>query len=201
VTVVGDGYPSVVVDFGRDAALSPAALAGGALWSAGTAFPLKDLRDWALLVLNKEGVWPVDVCMAVNTFDAFINNVNVSAKWNSVNEKMQGTLVAGQELVEGGVYMGSIEGFNIFVYAGWYIDDADAEQQILPNSWLFMASPALEGVQAYGAIKDHDSLAAVPYFPKSWTQPDPSVRFLMLQSAPLVVPTRPNATFGRQVIA
>jgi hypothetical protein len=40
----------------------------------------------------------------------------------------------------------------------------------------------------------------VPYFVKSWTEEDPSVRFLMLQSAPLVFPTRPNASFKAKVL-
>ena len=31
------------------------------------------------------------------------------------------------------------------------------------------------------------------YFTKSWLEEDPSVRWLLLQSAPLVVPYRPNA--------
>jgi hypothetical protein len=55
-------------------------------------------------------------------------------------------------------------------------------------------------VQHYGAIKDEAAgMQALDYFSKSWTQPDPAVRFLMLQSAPLVVPYRVNATLAAKV--
>ena len=63
-----------------------------------------------------------------------------------------------------------------------------------------MASPALEGVQAYGAIRDEEiGLQPVPYYVKSWIQEDPSVRYVMLQSAPIMVPFRPNASLAAKV--
>ena len=63
-----------------------------------------------------------------------------------------------------------------------------------------MTSPALEGVQAYGAIRDEEiGLQPVPYYVKSWIQYDPSVRYAMLQSAPIMVPFRPNASVAVKV--
>ena len=35
---------------------------------------------------------------------------------------------------------------------------------------------------------------ALRYFSKSWLEEDPAVRWLLMQSAPLVVPYRPNAS-------
>ena len=54
-------------------------------------------------------------------------------------------------------------------------------------------------VRHFGAILDHDSLVAEPYFPKSWLEKDPSVRYLLMQTAPLLVPYRANATFRAKV--
>jgi hypothetical protein len=39
------------------------------------------------------------------------------------------------------------------------------------------------------------------YFTKSWTIPDPSTRILLMQSAPLMVPYRINASFSAKVLS
>lgn len=197
VTVAGDGYPSVTVDFQRDAALSIAALTNTARWSQAGSKPMTNLRAWAKIGLQKSGVWPSDVTMSPDAFDAFINNSTITSRWLAANANAAGSIQVGAPLVEGGIYMGSLDGFNFFQYAGWYIPEgANSESPILPEGEVFMASPAVEGVRAFGAIKDHDALRAVPFFPKSWAENDPSVRYLLLQSAPLTVPTRPNASIG-----
>jgi hypothetical protein len=59
----------------------------------------------------------------------------------------------------------------------------------------------MQGVKAFGAIQDHESLEAVPYFSKSWLEEDPSRRMVMTQSAPLLVPYRPNASLCATVTA
>ena len=201
VVLTGDQYPTVTVDFQRDATLTPANLAAGNLWSATTATPLDNLKTWALLGLKKSGVYLTDVIMAIDVYQAFVNHATVSARWSAQNSGQLGTSLAlGKPQVEGAVFMGQIDGFNIFVYAGWYIDETDTENEILPAKYLIMSAPAaVEGVRAFGAIKDHASLQEAEYFAKSWEDHDPSVRYLMLQSAPLMVPLRPNATLGVRV--
>lgn len=197
----GEQYPAVTVDFQRDATLSPAS--PSILWSAATtAKPLNDLRTWALAMLKKSGVYGKDVVMAVDVFQAFIATSQVSARWQALNANQIGTAITlGAPQIEGGVYMGSIDGFDIFVYAGWYIDESDVEHEIHPSGWITMTAPAaIEGVRAHGAIKDVEAPIEAEYYPKSWTEPDPSVRYLMLQSAPLTTPVRPNASLGVQVL-
>lgn len=195
--VAGDGYPSVTVDFGRAASLTIAALTGSNRWDQTGSKPLANLKTWAKAALQKSGVWPGDVLMSPNVFSAFIENATVAARWQAQNVGAHGTLQLGAPLMEGGIYMGSIDGFNIFQYAGWYVaEGGSSETEILPEGEVVMASPLVDGVRAYGAIKDMDSLKAVPFFAKSYTENDPSVRYLLLQSAPLIVPSRPNATVG-----
>ena len=65
---------------------------------------------------------------------------------------------------------------------------------------VIVASQDIEGVQAFGAIQDPSAgYVAVPFYPKSWIQDDPGQRFLMTQSAPLVVPLRPNGSVAATV--
>jgi len=61
---------------------------------------------------------------------------------------------------------------------------------------VLVISPELDGVRCFGAIKDEEAgFQALPYFPKSWLEKDPAVRYLLMQSAPLPVPYRVNASF------
>jgi hypothetical protein len=199
VTIVGDKYPQAILDFGRAAGNTVIA---SPLWST-TSNPLDDLQNWSQIVLKSTGVMLTDVIMTVDSWIAFRNNTNVKDRLNlqRVLQTMP-TMTQAAQIEEGGVFMGNADGFNIFVYSGWYVDPADGvEKTILPVGTLLLCSPAMEGVRAFGAIRDEEAgLQAVPYYVKSWIEPDPSVRFIMLQSAPLLVPYRPNASFKAKVV-
>lgn len=194
VTVTGDQYPTTVVDFLRDAACTPAALAGTARWGQAAAKPLDDLQTWSLVSLLKAGVGTVDVIMDVDAWIQFRKDAKVETRlnqWRNANVALATDAIQA----EGGTYMGTIDAFNIFVYAGYYVDDqTGTEGPILPSGTVILTSAAVEGVRAYGAIKDLKSLQPVPYFVKSWEEEDPSARLLLMQSAPLTVPHRPNAS-------
>jgi hypothetical protein len=144
-----------------------------------------------------------DVVMSTDAWAAFRSNASVN-NWvtNSRALTTPPSLSMDQAITEGGVYMGTVDVFNIYVYAGWYVDPADGvEKPIIPNGTVILTSPQLQGVRAYGAIRDEEAgLQALPYFVKSWIEPDPSVRFIMLQSAPLLVPYRPNCSVKARVL-
>jgi len=199
VTVVGDQYPSVVVDFGRDSSLTITKTSGNK-WGDSGVKPLSDLQTWALLCLKKAGAQPIDVLMDVDTWSVFKEDATVEKRLET-RRVTENAMSMNAVVEEGGVYQGTIDGFNIFTYAGWYLDDNGTEQPILPSGTVIMASAQVQGVQAYGAIRDEKAgFQAMPMFPKSWVEEDPSVRYVMTQSAPLVVPTRPNATLCATVL-
>lgn len=195
VTVAGDLYPTQVVNFGRQSA-NTVVLTGSALWDAAGVNPLDNLQDWALIVLQACGAMPTDIIMDVAAWKIFRGNPQVTARLNLQRVyQAPPTMAQDAQMKEGGVFMGTIDGFNIWVYAGYYLDQANTQQLIIPNRTVLMATPQIEGVRAFGAIRDEEAgYQAVPYFPKSWVEKDPAVRYLLMQSAPLVVPTRPNAS-------
>jgi len=199
VTVSGDNYPTKVVNFGRDSAHT-IALGAGSKWGEAGVKPLDDLQDWSQIVLKTEGAQPMDVVMDVDAWKIFRADSEVQARLDT-RRVMENAMRLDAQMTEGGVYMGTVDGFNIFVYSGWYIDDTGTEQPILPSGTVLMSGPQLEGVRAFGAIRDHAAgLMAMPYFPKSWVTEDPSQRWIMTQSAPLVVPTRVNASLSASVL-
>jgi hypothetical protein len=189
-----------VVDFQRSASHT---FTAAPLWSAATPPILNNLQDWAQIALEDTGVFPNDVIMTVDVWKVFRSDPAVQSVLNIFRRlgEAPGVMPMAQ-VTEGGVLMGNIEGFNIWVYSGWYVDPADGvEKPIIPPGTVIMASPAIEGVQAYGAIRDEEiGLQPVPYYVKSWIQYDPSVRYVMLQSAPIMVPFRPNASVAAKVL-
>ena len=200
VLIEGEKYPPVMVDFGR---LPSHSAVAAPLWGDINAKPLTDLDNWSGIALQDTGVLTQDVVMPPNVWSVFRNNAQVKEEINLYRAASQPpSLQSGNKPEEGGVFMGTVGGYAIYVYAGWYVDPKDnVEKQIWPANKIAILSPQLMGVRAFGAIKDERAgLQAMPFFPKSWVQEDPSVRFLLMQSAPLLVPYRVNASMSAQVL-
>jgi hypothetical protein len=194
-TVVGDGYPSTVVDYGRAAGNTIADLTTTARWGDSADAPLDNLQDWGQITLQASGAFGVDVIMGVDAWKKFRSDTEVKDRLKQINSA--GTNMSqAAAAVEGLQYMGTIDNINIFVYGGWYVDPATGtETAIWPTKSVWVGSTLVEGVRAFGAIQDEEiGLQAMPYAPKTWITKDPAVRWLMMQSAPLTVPTRPDAT-------
>lgn len=191
VTVKGDQYPEVLVDFGRHADLTKA-LTLGARWGESGVSPLADVQAWSMLVTLHSGAAANTLVMDVKAWQLFSADPAVTKLLDRFRGADQlNAIVVG----EGGRYMGNIGDFDIWVYAGWYEHpDTGALTPYLPDHTVIVTGPDLEGTRAYGAIRDEQAgFQAVPFFSKSWVEQDPAVRFLLMQSAPLPVPYRVNA--------
>ncbi|BEP50522.1 major capsid protein [Variovorax sp. V116] len=197
VTVKGEQYPTVVVDFGRHADLT-VELTAGDRWGETGVDPLEDVQKWSMGVTQHSGAAGNTLIMDVKSWQLFSAAPSVQKLLDRFRgaDKLNATVLG-----EGGRYMGNIGDFDIWVYAGWYEDpDTGALTPYLPDYTVLITSPDLEGTRAYGAIKDEESgFQAMPYFSKSWVEKDPAVRLLLLQSAPLPVPYRVNASMSAKV--
>lgn len=198
VTVAGDKYRSVDVDFGREAALE-VTLTSTDQWDDAGSDPLGDLSDWSVLAMQQPaGAALTDFIMDPAAFKLFRNHADVQAKLDTRRE-LGSELIGRPQTEEGLHFKGTIDGFNIWVYQAWYETTIGTLVPFFPANTVVGATPAIEGVQHFGAILDEDALMAMAYYPKSWVEPDPSRRFVMTQSAPLVVPGRPNASLKATV--
>ncbi|WP_412057324.1 major capsid protein [Bartonella sp. DGB2] len=198
VTVSGEDYPTKIVDFKRDPALT-LALTGAVKWSNIDAPALDHLEDWAGLIQEKSGAVARHVIMDPKAWRHFRKNKQVigqleirrgTAATISTDPIIRGQ---GQEKAR---YVGSIGDFDFYVYNDVYINDNGQLRHLLPDATVVLVSrEQLEGTRCYGMIMDEKaSFKAVRYFSKSWLEEDPAVRWLLLQSAPLIVPYRPNAS-------
>lgn len=199
VTVKGEGFDTVVVDFGRDAGLTITKTAGTKWGDAGVE-PAEDLEAWALTVLQGSGSSIRTIIMDPNAWTKFRKSSALLDKKLDLSRVKSGEINLGM-LPDHVQYKGNDGTFDYWVYADWYVDpDTGNETAMLPSGTVIGVGDVM-GVRHFGAIKDEDAgYQSREYFSKSWVQQDPSVRFLLMQSAPLMVPYRPNASFCATVL-
>lgn len=198
IVIKGDGIEAEI-DFGMDQD-NLATLTGGDKWSAPTtAHPLDDFRELKRQGLNRSGVGATDAILGSNAYADFMkcDDVIGSSTKKSLFDltNVQLGRINPQELPDGVTYIGRLTepALDLWTYDEWYIDENTNEEKpmIDPDS-VILGSRNGQGTQCYGAIKDVDAieagLFAVPRYPKVWTEKDPSARYFMLQSAPLIVP-------------
>lgn len=191
-SIIGEGF-NALVDFGRDANQT-IVLAGAARWGQAGISAISNLEDWALATAKLEGAMPRDIIMDIEAWRLFRKDAEVKDVINMRRVMdIEAKYVGG---ASGATHMGSFGQFEVWLYAEWYTDDAGVTQPLLPVNTVIGASPQTEGVRHFGAIRDEEAgYQSMEMFPKSWLNKDPSVRYLMMQSAPLLAPYRPNATF------
>jgi hypothetical protein len=202
-TIKGEGYASVEVDFKRAAGQTLTLPSGGyTKWDSASPTPLDNLEDWALTVAQASGATVTDVLFTIGAWRKF--RANTAAK-EAIDTQL-GQLANFQipiASIEGLEFKGTIGGKRLWVYTGWYVDpDTGNEVAIIPDGWVILvAQNGLLGTRHFGAIRDEQAgFQAREFFSKSWFVEDPPVRYLMTQSAPLIVPYRPNASMAVKVI-
>lgn len=203
VTIAGESYPTSVVDFGRDAALS-VTLSGGARWNQTTADIVTDIENMASLVRRKSrGTIVSDIIMNGVTW----SYMRARIKDDLILKKLFDTQlnVAPTSTVDIGPrngntdaeQVGSLSGrFKIWVYDGFYNDENFGEVAFIPdNKVIFISNAGVEGTQYQGAIMDVEAnMEPRDVFTKTKMEFDPSALRVLTQSAPLVAPRRANAS-------
>lgn len=194
-----DTTETKVITFGRDADLQ-ITKGAGTRWGESGVKPTKDLRDWALLVLKKSGSRVQSVIHDVAAWEKYLGSADVEKTLDL--SRIKSGEIDLNSLPDHVQYMGKHGGFDHWVYTEWYYDEGTSAEVSLLDSGRVIGVGDVLGVRHFGAIKDEAAgFKPVEYFPKSWVTEDPSVRFLLMQSAPLMVPYRINASFSAKVLA
>lgn len=198
IVVKGENYPERIVDFRRDAALTiDLTIDSAKRWGETGVSPIDDLERWFGLTGEKSNAAP-SICTM--TEDAW-SLVKEDPKFDKMLDRTRGQDAAVSLGFKPGVpgsptYKGRLGSVDFYTYNDTFRDPVtNAITTLLPPYTVMWSAPgALEGALHFGAILDEDAgFQSVDIFPKSWTEKDPSVRWLLSQSAPLPVPRRPNA--------
>lgn len=211
VVIKGEDYPEVTVDFRRNADLT-IQLTGGARWDQSAANPLLDLAEARREANGQSGAVIKRFVFGATAWADFCARVDLKDLWD---KNYGGVTIEGigriQQLNNGfedGVeYMGAIQGLNgqgrmeFIVDTTRYLNpETGAETYYLEQDCVVGVGDGMRGVRCFGAIMDiRAGFQAMESFYKNWYTEDPSQELLLTQSAPLMVPREPNATFKIKV--
>lgn len=206
VTISGEDYPSTLVDFRRDGSLT-STLTGAAKWDQATGAPLTDLKNMRMAANGLSGARISKHVFGATAWDLFCQRVDVKELMNKNYGGREVAVTLMSDGYRGQEYMGRIAGLNgagaidVWVDTSSYVDPEDgAEKYFLDQSTVVGVSEMIEGVRCFGAIMDHVAgFRPLDYFFKNYFNDNPSVEYLLSQSAPLMVPKNPNATFSIKV--
>lgn len=195
-----------VVDFDL-ASTHKVTLSGNDLWSAtSTADPIDDLQTWVQLIQEDAGFNPDIILMAPDVAKALM--AYFLAKSDSARMQAlavdRGTLRPEAPAAPGGAtFLGNLNevGVPMYSYAAKYTNLAGNVQPLIPSGKVIVASIAgMQAKKQYGLIRDLKAAYATPRFAKSWEEEDPSVRWLMVQSAPIMNPYNVDAYMYANVL-
>jgi hypothetical protein len=207
VTIQGEGFPTSVIDFGRYSGLT-VVLTGNSQWGVSgnlvegkDPLPTRNIEDWQQLVLQQSGAVVTDIVFTKTAWLLFLNAVGVyGAVYYPRLGESGNVLDPGARIRKGAVYKGVWGQYNLWLYNDWYVDENGVEQPMLPDGTIIMSGPEMLGTRAFGQILDPMfNYAALPFAPKTWVENDPPQRLMMMQSAPVVIPSRVNACLAATV--
>ena len=204
VTIAGEDYPSVTVNFRRHSSLNYQLLTT-ARWSESTAAPLDDITAAKVNAHNRSGYKITRLIYGANAWKHFTARVDLKGMMDRNFGGLDVSVTRMYDAYEGQEYLGVIQGIGgggrieAWLDTSKYVDEAGAEQFFLDQDTV-VGVGGIEGIRCFGAIRDVREMRALEQFTKMWVQEDPSVEYILSQSAPLMVPKRPNASFKIKVV-
>lgn len=193
-----DAHKEFHINFGRSAT-NNIILAGDAVLSheSKSVFPL--LRHMKRMVAAKSGM-TADVCiLGSSVVDVFLDNETVQKRLDLTRLNVGAINV--QQMGPGVTYWGYFAdpGLDVYSYDVTYSDKDGEVHEMVPDDMIFVGASGV-GKLLFAAIRDLDGLFATDYFSKSWTEPDPSTAWVLMQTSPLTVPYYVNAYVGAHVL-
>lgn len=212
VLISGEDYPDTLVDFRRHANLT-ITLTGAAKWDQATANPLQDLKEARIEANGQSGARIRTVVFGANAWDLFTQRVDLKDILDTRYRGVQADSITRINALTDGYpdsieYMGRLAGVNGQGAIDCWVDttrfinpETGLEDYYLDQNTVCGVAPeAMGGTRCFGAIKDKKAgYRAMEFFFKNWEIEDPSQEYLLTQSAPLMVPRDPNATYSMKV--
>lgn len=198
---------SVTIDFGRDAGHTITKTAGN-YWTDAGINPWDDLQSYIDTVsAAKFGAAPTDIMLGSAAWAALQSHADTEKKLNKDIRGAESIFVERGLIVKDPLnpftLVGMAGSIRIWLVSGignTFKSGGNTVNILNPNEVL-VASGAVDGVKAFGAILDVNHLRPADIWSKMWDEQDPSARFIMSQSAPLMIPVNVNATLKATVTA
>lgn len=201
ISLVDDSYPDTgIISFERDPGHS-IILTGLTRWDQSGSDILGNLIDWArLMTIAQHGGSPTRITFGANAWTAFVRDPETKEQLDTQMRGTNATFTTGLTGQNDVVFKGTYGGMELYLYQGYYTDENDVSVPLMSPDEVLLSSNNVMGIRAYGAIFDFDSLNVQQRFTKMWPNEDPSVEYVMTQTAPLMIPMNPNATLRAKVV-
>lgn len=195
-TVSGEGVPTYVVDFGRNAANT---FVPALAWTSPLSTPVKDIQAMTRLVLDGGG-FPADILvLGADVYDAIVAHHDVNDI--IVNNGFTASKLLNTELavaIRGAEYKGrwgGANGIEVWMYSDKYRDEAGILQDMFPPDGVVVASTkGMYGKRAYGGINVLGQFGAVEMYGYQYNSPDLQSVFHETLSNALMIAGNPDAT-------
>jgi hypothetical protein len=204
-SVAGTGVPAnaAVVSFGRDTANTKTLLTTSRWLDANTGVsPWDNLEEW----VNLPKTAPIKKIIMGNAAwrylkrdTKFTTMVNLEALRGTTMDNLPGFQVATPKALGGVTYRGTLYGTGIplYTYADTYVNLDGVETLYVPTDAVIGVPDDSYGFQCFASIEDANAnYMGMEYFLRNWMSEDPANPQIMLQSAPLMVHTKIDSTFG-----
>ncbi len=169
-------------------------------WTAETADPIADIKEWRSKVQEKGHVNCDVAIMSQDTAHAFLKNKIVKELLDTKAYDL--ATIAPKELPNGATYLGTLHelGLDIYEYNEFYLDDwtdpsNPTQKPLVPEKTVALLSTASQFGRYYGAVTiindDTKAFETVEgeMVPETWVERNPARRFVQLNSRYLPVPT------------
>jgi hypothetical protein len=209
VVIAGDGFPTVTINFGRSAALT-VALTGANIWGYTAGFnsdgkdpiPVLSIEGWQRAILKASGAAATDIVFTSTPWLRFLNAEGVQgAIYYPRLGDFPNSINPGAQIQRGAAYKGRWGQYDLWLYNDWYVDPiTNVETPMIADGTVIMSGPDMMGTRAFAQVLDPAfNYAALPFAPKTWVMEDPAQRLIMMQSSPIVIPSRVNACLAATV--
>lgn len=205
VTLESDDYPLTVVDFQRNASHT-VVLGAGARWGDAGVSILDYISAWRQLTRTARfGGITNRLTVGTEAWAKMVDDPEIRTLLSLDLRPFNNGLSLNLGVTEGleVEFVGKINGtLDVYVYSDYYESNLGAVVPFMSPKDVVLTGPSINGYRCFGAIQDIEAnLQPLEIFPKMWDEKDPSVTFVMSQSAPLMVPVNTNGTFRARVVA
>lgn len=212
VTIEGEEYPSVELDFRRSANQSIVKGTGTRWGDAGVSI-FEDIQLWADRMVDAEfGGFPTRLTITPKVWKVMRKDPEFMKHMDNQVRDPRATvergLIGSEKVIKvGELTVGGNSGavIEIWMHRDTYIDPITKTATPFLNDGdvlLTASSDAIQGYRCFGAIIDpYAKYQALDIFARGWMETgDPAVEYMLWQSAPLMVPINPDSTLLATVV-
>lgn len=203
VVISGPDYPEVEVDFGRDGG-HDIVLGGGDRWGEAGVSIFDDIQSWMdIMHLASFGGAPNRLTIGTDVWGVMRKDTEIKDQMDTRYRGNDVTIKTGLLTPGEARFVGTLgANLDVYVYNDYYTE-AGVVTPFMSSKEVVLTGPSVMGFRCFGAIVDlHAQFQALPIFPRNYVpEGDVAIEQIVTQSAPLMVPVNPNATFRAKVLA